>query len=635
MPTTNPVPSQDPSDLLFNAGKLDEVLNGTGTSFTDRLGVARRTVAGMNSDFDAQLADAESDLNVYRADAAASAAQALGYLNTIRTTSYGAYASDPATDPLGNPPTVGDEYFNTTSNLLKRFNGTTWQASDINTANLAAPSGSSLVGYGTGTVHDKLRETVSVFDKLSVFERADALTGNPALDTSAKIQLAIDEAKAEGKRLTAVGAFRVGAQKIVFKGDADFSQATFHVYGAPPIAVEVSTGSASNPTDIITNAKIWLPKATINKDKPAVGWVGQGIGVRTVNCLSCEIHTGYIGGFKTNLFLTAFGPNGNVYNDYYIGWLDNGQVNLLGQPGDTSSWVNENVFYSGRYSHLSSEGTNVAGTRQIKLAPFDVTNSVATWPDNNLFIKPSVEGAVPEYHVEIGGAFNQILSGRWEAPSPKVLLVGHATQTNNRRNIISGGFQANQIVYTTSGVTQWNGAFAPDTLDIEGSGDVCNISNTSGDSVSYPHVQGFPAGVSPLGKNTSSGDWTYRLHANGLQGKRSTDNAANPRVRIDFSNAFAYFGSGSAPATDGVGYVASGAIGTGSNWVPFTDGTQDLGISSRKWRYLQLTGSVGFFGASVLPSKPAVTGSRGGNAALASLLTVLASYGMITDSTTA
>lgn len=156
MTTSNPVPSYDPSDLLFNAGKLDEVLNGTGTSFTDRLGTARRTVAGMNADFDAQLADAESDLNVYRADAAASAAEALGYLQTYRATSYGAYASDPATDPLGNPPTEGDEYFNTTAKLLKRFNGSTWQASDINTANLAAPSGSSLVGFDGGTVQDVL-----------------------------------------------------------------------------------------------------------------------------------------------------------------------------------------------------------------------------------------------------------------------------------------------------------------------------------------------------------------------------------------------------------------------------------------------------------------------------------------------
>ena len=164
MPTTNPVPSTDPTDLLFNAGKLDEVVNGTANSFTDRLGVARRTVAGMNADFDAQLADAESDLNVYRADAAASAAEALGYLQTIRATSYGAYAEDPTTDPLGNPPTVGDEYFNTTSNLLKRWNGTTWQASDINTANLAASSGSSLVGYDGGTVQDVLDGAKSLQD---------------------------------------------------------------------------------------------------------------------------------------------------------------------------------------------------------------------------------------------------------------------------------------------------------------------------------------------------------------------------------------------------------------------------------------------------------------------------------------
>ena len=164
MPTTNPVPSTDPSDLLFNAGKLDEVVNGAANSFTDRFGSTRRTVAGMNADFDAQLADAESDLNVYRADAAASAAEALGYLQTIRATSYGAYASDPATDPLGNPPTVGDEYFNTTSNLLKRWNGTTWQASDINTANLAAPSGSSLIGYDDQTVQDVLDGAKSLQD---------------------------------------------------------------------------------------------------------------------------------------------------------------------------------------------------------------------------------------------------------------------------------------------------------------------------------------------------------------------------------------------------------------------------------------------------------------------------------------
>lgn len=46
-----------------------------------------------------------------------------------------------------------------------------------------------------------------------------------------------------------------------------------------------------------------------------------------------------------------------------------------------------------------------------------------------------------------------------------------------------------------------------------------------------------------------------------------------------------------------------------------------------------IPGSIGINGAAP-PAKPAITGSRGGNAALASLLTGLASYGFITDNTT-
>lgn len=46
MPTTSAVPSADPSDLLFNAQKLDEVVNGVGDTFTDRRGVERLTLTG-------------------------------------------------------------------------------------------------------------------------------------------------------------------------------------------------------------------------------------------------------------------------------------------------------------------------------------------------------------------------------------------------------------------------------------------------------------------------------------------------------------------------------------------------------------------------------------------------------------
>jgi hypothetical protein len=58
----------------------------------------------------------------------------------------GAAATDPALRPDGTANQVGDEYFNTTAGLLKRWNGASWQASDINTANLAANTGATLVG---------------------------------------------------------------------------------------------------------------------------------------------------------------------------------------------------------------------------------------------------------------------------------------------------------------------------------------------------------------------------------------------------------------------------------------------------------------------------------------------------------
>jgi hypothetical protein len=47
----------------------------------------------------------------------------------------------------------------------------------------------------------------------------------------------------------------------------------------------------------------------------------------------------------------------------------------------------------------------------------------------------------------------------------------------------------------------------------------------------------------------------------------------------------------------------------------------------------KFVGSVGFNNTAPI-AKPTVTGSKGGNAALASLITALANYGLIVDSTT-
>lgn len=45
-PTSNPIPSEDPRDLKYNAGKIDEVVTSDAHYYTDRFGVRRFTIAG-------------------------------------------------------------------------------------------------------------------------------------------------------------------------------------------------------------------------------------------------------------------------------------------------------------------------------------------------------------------------------------------------------------------------------------------------------------------------------------------------------------------------------------------------------------------------------------------------------------
>ena len=54
-PTNKPIPSEDPRDLKFNAGKIDEEVNGSADYYTDRFGAQRLTNTGRNNQFqDAQ-----------------------------------------------------------------------------------------------------------------------------------------------------------------------------------------------------------------------------------------------------------------------------------------------------------------------------------------------------------------------------------------------------------------------------------------------------------------------------------------------------------------------------------------------------------------------------------------------------
>ena len=87
-------------------------------------------------------------------------------------------------------------------------------------------------------------------------------------------------------------------------------------------------------------------------------------------------------------------------------------------------------------------------------------------------------------------------------------------------------------------------------------------------------------------------------------------------MAIAYSNSADYVGS--SPGGDYVSPL------TGS-----TTSANSLLLNGHADTYFQV--NLGFSAIA----KPTITGSRGGNAAIASLLTALASYNIITDSTTA
>ena len=429
------------------------------------------------------------------------------------------------------------------------------------------PGGSGAV---TTTVQAKLRESVSVTDF-----GADP-TGT--LDSTTAIQTAIDYAATVESKVVAQGTFRISS-KVVIKGTTDFSQATFNVYSTPAIAVEISTGSAANPTDNLVNYDIWMPLAIVNMTKPTTGWVGQGIGVRTVNLNSCRVFFNNITNFATGLLITAY-SEGNAYNEYHIGALINNKINLQLYGNNATGYVNENNFYGGRYFHYSAEGTNVAGTRHIQM-PSSITATGIQ--NNNVFYKPSLEGDTPEYHIENAGQYNTFIQGRYEAAPFKLLYVGD-TDAKGTYNVINGGYAVNGINFSFSGgASAYNNQvlLAPDRNIVNGTSTEGVFRLKNSNSNLDPIDTFYTAGTAI--ESASSTVWTMRHSAYQLKGKQSTD--AYERVSLDYQNGRIFLGlSAAAP----VSYFANNTttqigVYAADGFVPLADNAIFLGRSTLRW----------------------------------------------------
>lgn len=403
-------------------------------------------------------------------------------------------------------------------------------------------------------------------------------------DATSAIQAAINAAAAAGNKIVAQGTFRISS-KVVIKGTTDFSQAIFNVYSTPAIAVEISTGSAANPTDNLFNYDIWMPLEINNITKPATGWASQGIGVRTVNLNSCRVFFNQIKNFANGLLVTAY-SEGNAYNDYHIGALINNKINLQLYGSDTGGYVNENNFYGGRFFFYTAEGTNVSGTRHISIP---TALSATGIQNNNVFYKPSVEGNTPEYHIENAGQYNTFIQGRYEAAPAKVLYVGD-TADKGTYNVINGGYNATAIVFSYSGgassfLNQLNAGSDRNIINGSSTQGVVRLKNSNGNT--DPLHTFYPA--ASVIESASSTEWTMQHSANKLLGKVTTDTYA--RVTLDYQNGAIFLGTGAATPALYFQAVNANQIGVSASdaFTPVTDNVTSLGKATYRWTTVYAT----------------------------------------------
>lgn len=241
-PTNNPIPSESPRDLKFNAGKFDEFVNSPSHNYTDRLGAKRFTIAGIEY----TAAQAISSLGYIPVDSFENGATLTLPNQILRYEATGEYyrwdGSFPKVVASGSTPTssggIGSGVWLSVGDAALR-------------SQLAANNGSNLVGF-KGSLANEVPVTLNAFLKPTYILSRWGAAGDGVTDDSVAIQRAIDAMPEVGSLYFDKPSYKLNNVTIT-KGlsllGSDFSQSGVHLINNHP------TNPTFKSTDI-NNIKI-------------------------------------------------------------------------------------------------------------------------------------------------------------------------------------------------------------------------------------------------------------------------------------------------------------------------------------------------------------------------------------------
>lgn len=414
------------------------------------------------------------------------------------------------------------------------------------------------------------------------------------------LQAAATAAASAGTKLVASGTITTSSTLTV-QCDADLEKLTINYSGTGAC---VTFGDA---TTAFFRRTIRMPKV-IATAKTGTGWtaVAGTVGIDVVNAYSCTIHVPYANNFETGLRVRGAASNGTQQSTFMLGHLDNNKVNMR-FTGTSTGWANQNHFYGGRCSHNSGEGSQVAGTRHV------LFENIANPVNGNQFFGTSLESPdVVEYHIEAANTtWCTFWGSRFENTGGDThrRLLSSGASKNNR--LMGGAYAENVTQVTTSPALPF---------DIDTSALTTRRGGTATQGVAVwenvvsstaPIHYGMAAGAAVAGDDPAT-KYAWKLTANTWAGKRSTDTAGNDRAIVDFQNGRFYAGDGSAAPVGFIGGSASTIFVGGSlPFVPLANNTQDLGLTSLKWRYVR-AGTAVQTGALTTAGRPTASAAGAG-----------------------
>lgn len=361
----------------------------------------------------------------------------------------------------------------------------------------------------------------------------------PAELTHAAIQDALNAAKDTGEIVVAGGVLDTD-QTLVIECNCDLSQLTVN-YSGDGVAIRVGS------PDVVTwRLSARLPRVR-HSGKSGTGWdsVAGTVGVELVNLNSCsEVLIPRVGRFEIGLLETGTAGRGHAYNNITLGHLENNKRNHV-MRSEGSGWCNENLHLGGRFSHESAEGVSAPGVKHIDIEAADGNSA-----NNNIWVKPSLEGTGNEWAFDCRGVYNRIIGGRWERSGGARIRWG----SSSSNNVIDGGYHADRVQVTAEPGSLRNEIHSPSRHDFLGT------SSSRGIGV----FKNTSSAAAPALEVLSPGDtWAWRVSANTIEGRRSGE--SEPRLVLDGLSGRVLVGNGVVAPTAGVSSFGSAALSVSGN----------------------------------------------------------------------